>query len=211
MDNVEYIISFLNGKVSGDLFFERLESDDSLKETLNALLPKTRDITDAAWKGIDYKMSLEKQGFDVFKVIQYYGGTHSIEGKFGAYALISQIAQSAGFDVPSENPYDAMFDFVLAAVPSYVGGKEASIFIENLFRQLPEDLSDAKRKSLFKKMIKDSFPFEGKKPSWAQEPEWPVNQNGPLTFVSQRDDGDETTYIFKDSKTGQEVEVKQLW
>ena len=87
-----------------------------------------------------------------------------------------------------------------------IGGVEVTETIENIIRELPENLSKSKRIALARSRIKDAFHIEGRKwPYWIQEPDWPANNGKPMKYVSTvRLNADQREHHFVDVDTGEE-------
>ena len=102
------------------------------------------------------------------------------------------------------------FDLMISACPSCVGGDEADVYIENVLKEIPRDLSKKQRTQIFRDKIKKDFHLDTKRPSWLQEPEWPLYNGKPMKFISQSKKGEFKFYKFQDIETGEECVVKQF-
>ena len=95
---------------------------------------------------------------------------------------------------------------VVQKIVENIGGVEVTETIENIIRELPENLSKSKRIALARSRIKDAFHIEGRKwPYWIQEPDWPANNGKPMKYVSTvRLNADQREHHFVDVDTGEE-------
>ena len=84
---------------------------------------------------------------------------------------------------------------------------------KNILSKVPEGFNKTQRKKWVKEQVEKTFPCEKRKPSWAQGTEdWPQDEDGNfLTFVKQKEKGEEVTYTFLNKKTNKEVEVKEWY
>ena len=76
---------------------------------------------------------------------------------------------------------------------------------------MPAGFNKTQRKKFIKEQIEKIFPCEKRKPNWVQGTEdWPQDKNGNfLTFIKQKEKGEEVTYYFENKQTGEIVEVKE--
>ena len=74
--------------------------------------------------------------------------------------------------------------------------KDADIIVNEILDSIPTDVALSIRRREAKLALKKKFMIDRKKPSWVQEPEWPVVDGQPLRFVEQRHDGELFLYEF---------------
>lgn len=98
-------------------------------------------------------------------------------------------------------------------IPDWLPDSAVEWVDENLLSQIPQDWSKAKRKKWLKEQIEKIYPCEKKKPSWVQgTDDWPKDKEGNnLTFVKQKEKGEQVTYTFVDPKTNEETEIVEFY
>lgn len=100
-----------------------------------------------------------------------------------------------------------------SVIPNWLNDSAVEWVNKHILSRVPEGLNKAQRKKWVKEQVERFFPCEKRKPVWAQGTEdWPQDEEGNfLTFVKQKENGDEVTYTFVDKKTNQEVEVREYY
>lgn len=114
-------------------------------------------------------------------------GEYSLGVRVDIFSVISRLVKAAfpDMEINLTDEVNEMHGLSLDACPSYIGGVEVTETIENIIRELPENLSKSKRIALARSRIKDAFHIEGRKwPYWIQEPDWPANNGKPMKYVS---------------------------
>jgi len=110
---------------------------------------------------------------------------------------------------------DKKIAFMFEAVPDYIDGPDVWEYVEKeIIAKLPEGLTFAQKIKACKEKIKDAFYLSekgAKRPSWAQEGEWPIINGKPCKYLSRRRDGDKVEYIFEDVDTHEQVIVEQFY
>ena len=98
-------------------------------------------------------------------------------------------------------------------IPDWLPDSAVDWVDDNLLSQIPQDWSKAKRKKWLKEQLEKIYPCEKKKPSWVQgTDDWPKDKEGNnLTFVKQKEKGEQVTYTFVDPKTNEETEIVEFY
>ena len=98
-------------------------------------------------------------------------------------------------------------------IPEWLPDSASDWVEENLLNKVPEGLSDAQKKKWIKTEVEKRYPCEKRHPSWVQGTEdWPKDENGNnLTFVKQREKGEQVTYTFVNPKTKENVDVIEFY
>lgn len=178
-------------------------NDFSIIGELNSLLPKNKDINSDEWASYDCAKSLEANNFDIFKVIELYGGFDSAMGRSTAYRLIYTVVSQYEKNIEFSSYYKDQFLFYVDALPSYIGGREVDKFIDDIFKNIPKNTTKTQKTKLFKNELKKYFICRnGKKPYWPQEADWPATSLGkPMVYISQVRQGDMYRLLFEDPDT----------
>ena len=98
-------------------------------------------------------------------------------------------------------------------IPEWLPDSASDWVEENLLNKVPEGLSDAQKKKWIKAEVEKRYPCEKRHPSWVQGTEdWPQDEDGNnLTFVKQREKGEQVTYTFVNQKTKENVDVIEFY
>ena len=126
--------------------------------------------------------------------------------------LFFQAFPTCGIEPTEEYAVKNEFRFVC---PDYIDGIEVidQGVLDKIIDSLPKDLSMSKKKTLFRKLVREAFHVEGNKfPYWIQSPEWPVNNGIPLKFVkSKKINAEMKHHYFVDTVTGEERIVEDFY
>lgn len=211
----QFVIDFLEGRISPKDFMIRFQKDEQLVTWLQSIVPKEKQCyvavtDDREWTGYrhvaipyDIKRAIGKSLEKIWDLGEQLN-VHSEIATLFAEAFPEE-------KIEKNKTIENQFVFLITTCPNYVGGKEASELISRILSNLPEELSKTKRAKLFRERIKDSFHLDGKHyPRWYQEPEWPFNNDKPMKFVSQASKSEIAFYLFVDVDTGDERVIKQF-
>lgn len=100
-----------------------------------------------------------------------------------------------------------------SVIPDWLNDSAVEWVDENILSKVPSGYNKTQRKKWVKEQVEKTFPCEKRKPSWAQGTEdWPQDEEGNfLTFIKQKEKGEEVTYYFENKKTGEIVELKEWY
>ncbi len=133
---------------------------------------------------------------------------NNLQDRYKLYSVINRYIIERGiFLKDSESNADIKeFTNLYKMQPSWV---EVS-YLQKIFAEAPQGLTYAQKLKWGSFKIKDLFRYVNKKPSWIQQPEWPIKDGTPLLFVCQKtaEEGFEQFFFF-DVKTGEEVVIEQ--
>ena len=209
----QYVVDFAEGRVGARDFLIRFRDDSALSAFLQSIAPDEK---------ISHLTVLDARGFYYenisvpFNISLYMESSMRNPNRLGkqlnVYGNILRLVCEAFPNehiVPNHSIKDD-FDLMISACPSCVGGDEADVYIENVLKEIPRDLSKKQRTQIFRDKIKKDFHLDTKRPSWLQEPEWPLYNGKPMKFISQSKKGEFKFYKFQDIETGEECVVKQF-
>ena len=196
------ILKYLSLEISAFEFEEILTHNHGIMCQLESLIPDKNDLDSDSWNSLDAKDVLIETSFDIMATINMFGGFKKAMGRATAYTLIYQLVCPYVSDLSFNDYYDKQFSFFLDTVPSYIGGKEAELYIEKIYNSIPGEMKEKDKKKFFKTKLKDLFTYISKKPPvWIQEPEWPI-MDTPLQFIKQENEGSLYKYYFCDPNSG---------
>ncbi len=128
------------------------------------------------------------------------------------YDIFYHYDQNVPYD---DKKYEEEFCFMLEAVPEYLSGGGAEIYIsENIIPLFPSDLPKGKRIKAIRQKIREEFRSEKGYPSWIQSSEWPLASDGkPAVYIGskKKDGGESREYYFRDENNGEIIIVKQFY
>ena len=98
-------------------------------------------------------------------------------------------------------------------IPEWLPDSASDWVEENLLNKVPKGLSDTQKKKWIKAEVEKIYPCEKKHPSWVQGTEdWPEDEEGNnLTFVKQREKGEQVTYTFFNPKTKETIDIVEFY
>ena len=212
MDCKKTIIDYLEGRIKPAELEELFETHPELLDWVQSIVPEDQRMEAGEFVNGHYESRTVP--FDIRLFIKQektmFGGKgeYSLGVRVDIFSVISRLVKAAFPDMKINltEEVNEMHGLSLDACPSYIGGVEVTETIENIIRELPENLSKSKRIALARSRIKDAFHIEGRKwPYWIQEPDWPANNGKPMKYVSTvRLNADQREHHFVDVDTGEE-------
>ena len=122
------------------------------------------------------------------------------------------------YDPTVENhiePYSKAFCFALEAIPAYLSGGVAEMYIqEHIIPLFPESMSKGKRIKAIRAKIREEFRSEKGCPCWIQSSEWPLGKDGkPTVYLGKKKKygGEMAVYSFRDESDGSIIQVEQFY
>lgn len=212
--SVEMIEKLLMGQIEILEFLSAFCADAGLCNTLRDLLP-----TDAVnnpqhelWKKISYD-SFKQNQFDLIKLLKWIC---RFDGSFGdnlnLFSTIKIIYTYANPSIKCTTYYSDIFDLYLDAVKDCYDGEEVRMLVQKSLKEALKEPTKRKRIPKAKETILTLFHIDGqKRPRWIQGPEWPMGQQSPMKFVSQKSNGECVCYCFVDVDTSEERTVTQFY
>ena len=218
------VIGFVEGEIGPKKFLEMFQKDDDIYNWIQSIVPKKK----TCYKHTSYKVTTkfgnshtqikeEIVPYDIKLIIEQHLSTK--ENIYGIYldihheiaSLIREVFPEENIKVSNE--LDNIFLFMLEACPEYIGGPdvESSGILEELLKNIPQNLSQTGQKDWYKDQLKAKFHVTSTKyPRWIQTPDWPVSNGRPMRFVSQEKANPEgISYLFEDIETGEQRIVFQ--
>ncbi len=217
MDNIkQYIIDFIEGKADPDKFIKDCETDPSIFDWLQTLVP------DGEMMDVFTGYSLEN-GRMVAKIEKV---PHTIRrdwedltmpsyGRIGIILNVQwdyyQMLKEAFPDEKIEfnEKYRNRNNLILDVCPSYICGCKAEELVDKIIDENPK----ASKKAL-REIIKKSFHIVGRRyPRWAQDSDWPFSKSGkPLRYLYQKNINSEVIELtFEDVDTKEIVKVTDIY
>ena len=194
---IEILVSFVEGKIDGR------ELDAALAtEEMKSLLSTFEDVRYPASTNHHRRLHDNQNRASL-------GGLVNSEG------IIEDFLKKAGVEFQSARRFGKIYTLILKTLPKYLDPPLEYI----TEKVLPSDsaLSDAQKQKLMKERFKEYFRFLSKPPNWIQNPDWPIHEGKPLTFIGQieiesselfHDDG--AAYVFCDPSTGSFETIAQF-
>lgn len=129
------------------------------------------------------------------------------------YLVFTNVLYTRNIEFVDTNYYIEQAQKYCEVIPNWLPDSASDWVEENILNKMPEGLSDAQKKKWMKSEVEKVYPCEKKHPSWVQGTEdWPQDEDGNnLTFVKQRERGEEVTYTFVNPKTKETVEVVEFY
>lgn len=193
--NIQPILDFYHKKISAKEFMDTLNADKELQVEFNKALknspPNPKTTTAVEWINKSYENNTE-----------WDDGIRC--GDYLIWLLVREYL-SKGKNIQYLSQED-INDFILSGITEmslvYNAEKDVEKFIvNNVISKLGKIESISKAIKESKEIVKTLFVYENKPPRWAQACEWPIENNKPMLFISQKNVGEKVTYTFKDSKS----------
>ena len=217
MDIKQYVIDYIEGRISSKDFTKKIYEDASIFEWFDKIILNKKPIY--------YNKIVVRDDGTFHKELRQYTMRDAVEvrlldraiGQVGVHGFISKLVMEA---FPQEKIIQSdklieQYNFLLDACPEYLLSVdiEDSGILEQLMEEFPETMPKTKRIKAFKEKLKAMFYIEGNKyPRWIQESEWPLSKTGkPTKFLRQKSKGEVSYYYFLDMDTGEEIEIMQAY
>ena len=214
----QFVIDYIEGRVTTRAFLDRLNSDMQLCQWLQSIVPQGKIGYYEVSVDADGVAKQETGPYDVVRIIAGYWKRpwNKLSNELNTHYEITKLFQEA---FPQERicpdkSIEEKFNFMLDACPAYIGGEEVigSGILEEIYEDIPVNLNKAHRVKYFKEKVKNLFYIENNHyPHWVQEAEWPFHDGKPMRFVGQKTDGELVTYTFIDDATGEVETVEQYY
>lgn len=218
---MQIVFDYLTGKIHSEEFKAAWYSDPEIGQWLENLVDLKSGPT-STWDNAPYpefRIAIYKH-YDgsVLKLIEA-SETASSKSRMPKWVdigwyfeAIASIVTVAYPEIKPTSFYDDEKDYFLSVVGDYLGGPEVENQIADLLNRFPRSMGKGKRKKAAKVAIREYFHLMGSKyPRWVQEPEWPMGTNTPMEFVSQKKNGEQVLFTFRDVDTDEIRIVEQLY
>lgn len=183
------IKSYLSLEMSARDFRDEVLNNDDLLAYIQARLPATRKVNDAAWESCP--LNVRAFAYDCFNLRRtlttgYYALTR-VGRCSAAYRMIFNLFREILPDVEYSNYYDEIFDIGLDAISEVFDSPDVGcVLFDSIIST--EGMLKTKRKKAIREMIAEAFHLKEtiKKPYWIQGSEWPLGSSEkPMRFVGQ--------------------------
>lgn len=202
--NLQIIKDFVEGKIGVENFYKKAigEFGPLLLKIQDDFAEYIKPIENYPTKNFNNKLFEYIKNIDLNKAKQQYK----------LQIVFSDILWMLGIEHKNSNYYVEKI-WAENIIPSWLPDSAAEWVEENILSKMPEGLSEAQKKKWMKTEVEKVFPCEKRHPSWVQGTEdWPQDEDGNnLTFVKQRERGEEVTYTFVNPKTKEIVDVIEFY
>ncbi|MDE7455064.1 MAG: hypothetical protein K2M64_04475, partial [Clostridia bacterium] len=152
--------------------------------------------------------------YDYFSKYWHYVNKRwdSISVKSSLQAELMRFLDFCGIQYTQYTKYESDYDFLLDIQPAWLDIYDDSM-LQQIFDEIPQDLSKTQRIKLGKEKIKALFKYDKTYPRWIQNSEWPIVNGKPLVFSHQekiKGDDFHSFYYFYDEDTKEETVIEQF-
>lgn len=196
-EGVQFIVGFVEGRVSPREFELRLQNDPALEATLtdDPELPRNTYVGSSV-----YLFLLEEDLRDPRGVL-------NAQGALSEWLKRHSVAHRVAAE-PKE-----LYDLLLFAQPKWLD-VDTKYLQEAFLNRSEGRTGQALRKWLHQELL-SKFRYVSKPPEWIQSPQWPVGANGPLVFLGQVEIEKyfhdlAAAYVFHDLENGECTTVIQV-
>ena len=212
---MDYLESFISGKIDARSFIHELNSNAELQNQISGLVIEedANNRESGLWKRISYD-ALESYDFDCLRLIKArYRFDNSIDDNLNLHATLRQIYTFYHPEVVCTQRYDKAFDIYLDAIQDCFDGSEVENVVEKIIQDaLLSSSAKTKQRATAKTMVKEAFHVtDRKRPRWIQGPEWPMGTDSPMQYIEQKRSGEEVHYVFRDVTTGETRTIIQWY
>jgi len=218
---MQIVFDYLTGKIDSEAFKTAWYSNPEIGQWLENLVDLKSGPT-SAWDNAPYpefRMAIYRHyNGSVLKFIEASEASANKSQMPGwvdigwHFETIASVVMVAYPEIKPTRIYDEEKDFYLSSVGGCIGGPEVEEQIRILLEQYPRTMGKGKRKTAAKAAIREYFHFDAKKyPRWVQEPEWPMGTNTPMEYVSQKKNGEQVLFTFRDVDSDEIRIVEQLY
>lgn len=225
MDYKQFVIDYVEGRVTPVEFEKRLDIDVCLGNWLQSIVPegkllKYRDFDD--WKmgephpwPINYgKFTARTVAYSVALALWRYealdegGPKGTVSYHYHVHNEITKLMTEVFPElelIQSKKP-KALREMQWDVCPEYIDGKEIAEhnIVGSILDALPEELPKSKKIQLARQKIREAFHLEGKKhPYWRQPAQWPVHNGKPMKYEKTvKVNSELVQHHFVDPETG---------
>lgn len=126
--------------------------------------------------------------------------------------VLADFLERNGFAHQSTKKFDERYDLILSAQPKWLDVD--SEYVQSEIIPAAGDLTGNELKQWLRAEFLKRFRYITKPPRWIQNPNWPINENGPLIFLGQLQVKDyfhdeAAIYVFHDQKSDSLQTIRQ--
>ncbi len=133
-----------------------------------------------------------------------------------AQGAMELFLERKGVSFERTSVYSDFHELILKAQPEWLDVD--TMYLEMHILPDAGDRKGRKLKKWLKARLKELFRYHKRPPEWIQNPEWPINENGPMYFLGEIHIDDRelfhdeaAAYLFLDRKTGVTETVIQVF
>lgn len=206
------IEKLLTGEMHMSEFLSRVKTDTELQEQLRNLVPidavNYRDHE--LWRRYSY-WALAQYDFDFLKrLLSFHKLDLSLGDNLNIFSSIRYFYCYSHPSVLCTTMYEDAFDLYLDVIKDCYDGPEVTLLVDSIIQSVLSLKTKKARIATAKTEIENHFHISDKKrPSWIHGPEWPMGQNSPMKFISQKRSKERVEYIFEDFDTKEQRVIVQ--
>ena len=208
------IEKMLTGQLEMSEFIVLLKDNREIQNAIKTLVPK--DAVDnkenSLWKKLSFD-TLKRYNFNLLALLsQMCRFDNSIPDNLNIFATIRRVYCFSCPDLVCTKKYEEMFGLYLDAIRDCFDGPEVRSLVYEIIEKA--FLMDTKKKRLeqAKEDIKKYFHIvDARRPRWINGPEWPMGDQSPMCFISQKHCKESVQYHFKDIDKGTTRIIEQYY
>lgn len=198
--SLQTVLDFVEGRIRGKDFEQRLYTDLGL-ETL---------LKDGSLKWHD--TYIKSNPYD-FLIALHYDDPGAVLTAQGA---LERVLEGRGIAFKRTTAHSELYGLLLAAQPGWLSVDSA--YLNDHVLPDAGGRTGKELKTWLAARLRELFRYAKRPPKWIQNPDWPINENGPMYFLGQikLDAGvpfhdEAAVYVFFDPKTGVTKTVIQVY
>ena len=157
----QFVIDYIEGRVTTRAFLDRLNSDMQLCQWLQSIVPQGKIGYYEVSVDADGVAKQETGPYDVVRIIAGYWKWpwNKLSNELNTHYEITKLFQEAFPQerIRPDKSIEEKFNFMLDACPAYIGGEEVigSGIMEEIYEDTPVNLNKAHRVKYFKEKVKN--------------------------------------------------------
>lgn len=203
-------LDFLEGRISTTEFWEAYKSNNDIQSVL--VNDKKRYKRTFLLGGIKM-FHFGKGPFDKWNTFHPDNilSACNINNPYHVYLLanvINRYFENRKIQIKCKNREYLLWKLYEKIVPHYLEIVDAE-FLGRVWNSSAEELNKTERIKYCKHEIEKMYPYDKRPPVWIQNPEWPVDEEGPMVFSHQKCEIGRAIYYFYNRETKKQVEIIQ--
>lgn len=200
----QYIIDYVEGRISSDEFQKQFVTNKFLQKILKKKLSQRYNFL------MNYNYSLYDYLCKEWDFVHRKWSSYTIQNML--QEVLSAFLDDNNIKYELYPKYAEEYTFLLNIQPAWLDIDDDNIF-QQIIDSISQDVSQTQRIKLGKEKVRALFKYDKTYPRWVQSPEWPIVNGKPLVFSHQEKakDGDiRTYYYFYDEDTKEETVIEQF-
>jgi hypothetical protein len=200
-ESLQAILDFVEGRMSAKDFEQRVYNDPGIERVLK----------DESLRWHDTYMKTDPY---TYVIALDYNHPADLLNAQGAMELF---LTRKGISFARTSAYSDFHDALLSSQPRWLDLSRSSYFKEQILPEVAGRTGSDLRAWLRNRLL-ELFRYHNKPPKWIQNPQWLINENGPMYFLGQIkvDDpeifhDEAAVYVFLDRKTGETRTITQVY